>query len=385
MMSLRFPIGGALIGGALVVGLLLAACGSGGEDQQQAASSAPAAPEAQQSQDQTQQQVPAEAAEADEPAARQSAQQDDAQADQPQTAAEQSGDATVSTVNALQPVPVDELSPRLALLTDGGYPVFISPDGFSVALGTPDLGLGQNRVSVVVESDDGLVEFPALALSYWPVSTGPESASDALAAYTLFPDGIRGFHVAQLTFGQAGDWVINIRTPSLDGFIDIPIAITVRENTLAPAVGEQPPASINRTLRDVVGAEELSTAAEPDAMLYEVTIAEALENGEPFVVVFASPGFCTNAFCGPQVEVLSELRLLYPAGVRYIHVDLYENPLNVRRGEPPQRTPLLEEWGLHTDEWTFIVDGDGQVVARFEAFAPIEEIEAALVAALERS
>ena len=382
-MSLRLPIGGALIAGALVVGLLLAACGSGSE--QQAASSAPAAPAAQQSQDQTQQQAPAEAAEADEPAARQTAQQDDSEADQTQTVDEQSADATVSTVHALQPVPVDELSPRLALLTDGGYPVFISSAGFTVALGTPDLGLGQQRVSIVVESDDGLVEFPALALSYWPVASGPESASDALAAYTLFPDGIRGFHVAQLTFDQAGDWVLSIRTPSLDGFIDIPIAITVREQTLAPAVGQQPPASINRTLRDVAGAEELSTAAEPDAMLYELTIAEALENGEPFVVVFASPGFCTNAFCGPQVEVLTELRLLYPTGVRYIHVDLYENPLNVRRGEPPQRTPLLEEWGLHTDEWTFIVDGDGQVVARFEAFAPIEEVEAALAAVLERS
>ncbi len=382
-MSLRLPIGGALIAGALVVGLLLAACGGGSD--QQAASSAPAAPAAQQSQDQAQQQVPAEAAAADEPAARQTAQQDDSEADQTQTVDEQSGDATVSTVNALQPVPVDELSPRLALLTDGGYPVFISPQGFTVALGTPDLGLGRQRVSIVVESDDGLVEFPALALSYWPVASGPESASDALAAYTLFPDGIRGFHVAQLTFDQAGDWVLSIRTPSLDGFIDIPIAITVREQTLAPAVGEQPPASINRTLRDVAGAEELSTAAEPDATLYELTIAEALESGEPFVVVFASPGFCTNAFCGPQVEVLSELRLLHPAGVAYIHVDLYENPLGVRRGEPPQETPLLEEWGLQTDEWTFIVDADGEVVARFEAFAPIEEVEAALAAVLERS
>ena len=172
-MSLRFPIAGALIAGALVVGLLLAACGSGGDDPQQAASSAPAAPAAQQSQDQAQQQATAEAAEADEPAAQQTAQQDDSQADQTQTLDEQSGDATVSTVNALQPVPVDELSPRLALLTDGGYPVFISPQGFTVALGTPDLGLGQNRVSVVVESDDGLVEFPALALSYWPVASGP--------------------------------------------------------------------------------------------------------------------------------------------------------------------------------------------------------------------
>ena len=103
------------------------------------------------------------------------------------------------------------------------------------------------------------------------------------------------------------------------------------------------------------------------------------------MIVFASPGFCTNAFCGPQVEVLSQLRERYTGDAAFIHVDLYENPLEVRRGEPPIETPLLEEWGLETDEWTFVVDADGHVAARFEAFAPIEEVEAALAAVLDRS
>ena len=55
----------------------------------------------------------------------------------------------------------------------------------------------------------------------------------------------------------------------------------------------------------------------------------------------------------------------------------------MRFGEEPIETPILEEWGLHTDEWTFVVNADGVVVARFEAFAPLAEVEAALAAVLE--
>ena len=44
------------------------------------------------------------------------------------------------------------------------------------------------------------------------------------------------------------------------------------------------------------------------------------------VVVFASPAFCVNAVCGPQVEVLSELQEVYGDRASFVHVDLYENP-----------------------------------------------------------
>ncbi len=357
--------GAALAAAALLIGALAAACGGGdnGDRQQEAPAAAQTTQQVEQQQD-----APAAATQTDQEA-------DQAQ----QTVADAPPDVT-----PLRPVPLDELSPRLALLAEGGYPVYISEDGFTIALGTPDLGTGQQRVSVVVESAEGLVEFPALALTYW-VEGAATPPAEARASFTRFPDGVRGFHLAQLDFDQPGAWVLLLRVPTVDGFTEIPLSLEVRADTLAPTVGEAPPASANRTLRDVEGAEQLSTGAEPDATLYELTVAEALEQARPFVIVFASPGFCTNAFCGPQVEVLSQLRERYPDAAAYIHVDLYENPLEVRRGEPPIETPLLEEWGLETDEWTFVVNADGLVTARFEAFAPIEEVEAALTAVLAAS
>ena len=355
----------ATLAAALFASALAAACGGGADQQQQA--------------------TPAVAAQTTQPAEQQQdAPAADAQADQQSDPAQQTVADAPPDVAPLRPVPIDDLSPRLALLAEGGYPVYISEDGFTIALGTPDLGAGQQRVSVVVESAEGLVEFPALALRYW-LEGAAEPPADALASFTRFPDGVRGFHLMQLDFDQPGAWVLLLRVPTVDGFTEIPLSLEVRADTLAPTVGEAPPASDNRTLRDVEGAEQLSTGAEPDASLYELTVAEALEQARPFVIVFASPGFCTNAFCGPQVEVLSQLRERYPDAAAYIHVDLYENPLEVRRGEPPIETPLLEEWGLQTDEWTFVVGADGRVAARFEAFAPIEEVEAALTVVLSTS
>ena len=360
----------ALAGAAL----LAAACGGGDQQQQQQAAPTVAEQPAQQP---AQQQAPLEA---ESPVQQPAAQTQEQQA-QPQTVAQ--ADDAPAAVDALQPVAIADLSPRLQLLAESGYPVYLNDDGFTIALGTPDLGPGRQRVSIVVEGAEGLVEFPALALSYWPADADA-APSDALAAFTRFPDGIRGFHLAELDFNRHGGWIVNLRVPTVDGFTEIPLAIEVRAETRAPTVGAVAPASSNRTLRDVEGAEQLSTGAEPDAALYELTIAEALEQGQPVVIVFASPGFCTNAFCGPQVEVLSQLRERYPDDASYIHVDLYENPLEVRRGEPPIETPLLEEWGLETDEWTFVVDAEGRVAARFEAFAPLEEVEAALAELLAR-
>jgi hypothetical protein len=149
-------------------------------------------------------------------------------------------------------------------------------------------------------------------------------------------------------------------------------------------VGERAPASRNRTLADTP-LEALSTGSRPDPALYQSTIAAALEAGRPLTLVFASPGFCTNALCGPQAEQLSELRPLYEDRMAFIHVDIYENPATIReRGlDAGIRSPLLQEWGLETDEWTFVVDAQGRVAARFEGFAPREEVEAALRAVLE--
>ena len=104
------------------------------------------------------------------------------------------------------------------------------------------------------------------------------------------------------------------------------------------------------------------------------------------VVVFASPAFCTTALCGPQVEVLGELQARHGDRASFIHVDLYENPHEIQ-GDLARgiRTPILEEWGIETDEWTFIVDERGNVAARFEAFVTRVELEDALLRVIDRA
>jgi hypothetical protein len=79
------------------------------------------------------------------------------------------------------------------------------------------------------------------------------------------------------------------------------------------------------------------------------------------------------------VEVLSEVKAEFDDIADFVHIDLYENPHEIKgdlsRG---QRTSILDDWGVHTDEWTFIVNGQGEVVAKFEAFVPREELSAAV-------
>jgi len=286
------------------------------------------------------------------------------------------------SVAIIEEAAYDDLSPRLQLLRDSGYPVYVSDDGYIIALGTPDLSPGSHRISVVIEGPVGLVEFPAIGITAVPESA-PGQIQEAIARFSRFPDGVRGFHVTTIDFSQGGRWNLILHIPSEQGFDDIGLAVDVPDDTSAPSVGDAAPASASRTLLDVPNIADLSTGETPDPGLYLISVADALEDGKPFVVVFASPGFCTNAFCGPQAEVLSEVRERHGDAANYIHIDLYENPEQVRLGEEPIETPILEEWGLHTDEWTFVVNAEGVVVARFEAFAPFDEVEAALATLLE--
>lgn len=286
------------------------------------------------------------------------------------------------SVGILTEANYDDLSPRLQLLRDSGYPVYVSEQGYTIALGTPDLSPGIHRISIVIEGPEGLVESPAMRVTVVPADA-PGEMEEVVARFSRFPDGVRGFHVTAVDFATVGRWNLILHIPSADGFTDVGIAVDIPLDTLAPSVGDAAPASASRTLLDVPNISDLSTGDEPDPGLYIISLADAVDAAKPFVVVFASPGFCTNAFCGPQAEVLSEVRTLFGDQANYIHVDLYENPEQVRFGEEPIETPLLEEWGLHTDEWTFVVNADGIVVARFEAFAPLAEVEAALAAVLE--
>ena len=109
------------------------------------------------------------------------------------------------SVAIIEEAAYDDLSPRLQLLRDSGYPVYVSGDGFTIALGTPDLSPGRHRISVVIEGPVGLVETPAMRITVVNQDS-PGEMQEVIARFSRFPDGVRGFHVTAVDFTTVGRW-----------------------------------------------------------------------------------------------------------------------------------------------------------------------------------
>ncbi len=270
-----------------------------------------------------------------------------------------------------------------------GYPVYEDEaSGIRTILGTPDLGAGRHRVGFVLSDADGLIRLPVITVTSYRYPEGPDGprvgpVEEGTARFFEFPYGVRGMFSLELTLDE-GTWGVELAVPRPDGTTARPtFTFPVAARTVAPAVGEPALPSEHRTAADVASLNELTTSSQPVPALYQRTIAQAIEEPLPFVVVFASPAFCTNALCGPQVEVVGELSAEYGDRANFIHVDLYENPHEIK-GDLSRavRTPVLEQWGIETDEWTFVVDARGVVAARFEAFVTRAELEEALISVL---
>jgi hypothetical protein len=275
-------------------------------------------------------------------------------------------------------------------LEENLLPWSVASDELNVVLATPDLGVGEQRFALVLSDLQGLVKFPVIEFAsyrYPDTFSGQREGpvESTFARFTEFPFGTRGTHVAHVTFDSPGNWAIEATVPRSNGSsATAEVRFTVQERPISVSVGDAAPPSRNRTLSDVGHISELTTGSFRDEELYRSSVASAIERERPFVIVFASPAFCTNAVCGPQVKVVSELREQYAADADFIHVDLYENPAEIQ-GDLSRaiESPLLNEWRLISQEWTFVVGSDGLITARFENFVGVIELREALESAIE--
>ena len=210
-----------------------------------------------------------------------------------------------------------------------------------------------------------------------------EMRDTAVALFRPFPLGARGLYAAQMQFDNSGQWGLDIAVLDENAnTLRAELRFDVPEQTAAPANGATSPLSDSKTLA-THSIEDLTTGTLQDADLYQVSIADAIESGMPTVIVMASPAFCTNAVCGPQVDVLSELKDRYKGQAHFIHIDFFDNPDEIQGDLTRARvSPTVLEWNLPSTEWSFVVNPDGTIHRRFEGFAPIEELEDALLEVL---
>jgi len=291
-----------------------------------------------------------------------------------------------SSPPAQTPATVEPFIETLAVQAPQELPPIKGPksaSGYQAILGTPDLGLGPNRIGFVLTSPKGIVKTPTAAVSSVHVpadGSAAQTVETATAEFHLWPYGTRGLYVTSLDFDRAGAWRLDIAVGTAEGVTEVvQVSFEVRESPLAPAVGAKALRSVNRTARDVQRLTQITTGTLLDAELYQTTIADAVASGRPTVVVFASPAFCATEVCGPQVDVLKELKERYKGQANFIHVDFYDNPEEIQ-GDLSRAvlSPVIAEWRLPSIEWTFVIDKGGVIVGRFEAFATVEELDAAL-------
>ena len=256
-----------------------------------------------------------------------------------------------------------------------------------ITLATTDLGVGPNRLAFgLVDAQSGPIRDADVLISTFYLGGDQQEGpiQTARAVWRRWPIGQVGIYTANFDFDRSGPWGVAANyVDHLGSSVTVSAGIEVRPKTATPAIGERPPASVTKLAKDFEDLKDMTSDPEPDEELYALTVAEGLDAGKPLVVAFSTPVFCRTATCGPQLDVVKDLKDFYYRDVNFIHVEVYDRPAEIEGNL--SKAPLAQamiDWALPTEPWTFVMDADGVVAAKFEAFATKDELEAALDAAL---
>lgn len=199
----------------------------------------------------------------------------------------------------------------------------------------------------------------------------------------VHPDGTRhahdtatdvhGIYVAQLTLERPGPWGLEIVVRRANGAVEAArLSVNALPQPRSPMPGTPAPRSRNLVAGDVGDLRQIDSSEPPDARLHQTVIADAIRDGRPQVIVFATPKYCTSRVCGPVLDVVRTLIPAYGRRVAFVHQEIWQP------GGMQTLTPTVEEWNLRSEPWTFVVDGDGIIRARFEGLTTRRELEAIL-------
>ena len=270
-----------------------------------------------------------------------------------------------------------------------------------VLITTAELVVGQNRFAFGLLKEHQLLEdAQAVVRVYALEGQQGHLQTEVPASYTrlevveqgnrvhVHPDGtrhvhheetdMRGIYVAQVPFAWPGAWGLEVLATQGNGSTEVSrFTVKVRKAPYTPALGTPAPRSHNLIASDVSDLRHIDSSDPPDPRLHQVRIADAIAQGKPQVIVFATPKFCTSRVCGPVVDVVRLLLPTYGDRVVFTHQEIWQDFATQRV------SPTVEEWRLYSEPWIFVVDGKGIIRAKFEGLTTAREIAMALQQMLE--
>ncbi|MBC8077508.1 MAG: thioredoxin family protein [Chloroflexales bacterium] len=251
---------------------------------------------------------------------------------------------------------------------------------FTPVVAASELVVGRNRVPIGVIKNNAPLNDPQLKvqLRFFPV--GGDAVTPAAEAEAVYRgQGLpAGLYVAYVTLDKAGGWNMEARIEQADGAAQVSrVRIEVVETASTPPVGSQAVASKNLTIKEMPDLAQLTSDIKPDPDLYQITVADAIAAKKPFLVAFSTPGFCQTAVCGPNLQVIKKIKNDLKGQVNFLHVEVYQYPFG-DSFQQQRQVPAMAEWKLQTEPWTFLVDANGVIQAKYEGGITFDEMEPAL-------
>ena len=154
----------------------------------------------------------------------------------------------------------------------------------------------------------------------------------------------------------AGDWTCSFNA-SAAGTIPAghgrPSSSRCRETGHADPARRQGPVDEDADRRDRGRHRQDRDRPDPDPSFYTTSVDEALAKHEPFVLVFATPAFCTSKQCGPTLDGIKAVAKDEP-GITFINVEPYQleyadgrlQPVLEREQPAPGRPTPRKAWGI---------------------------------------
>ena len=223
---------------------------------------------------------------------------------------------------------------------------------------------------------------PKATAAFVPTYGTPDGPG--IAAVTTPNEGRGVYQADDVTFDRAGFWTARV-TVDVQGMgtQTAEATLPVLDAPQIPAPGDRAEPTENLTLdskgvpRSAIDSRAATTGQIPDPELHEWTIARAIAEGRPALVVFATPVFCVSRFCGPVTDMVQDVAGRYEDRAVFIHVEIWNDYQEQVLNEAAAEWLQLPNGDL-TEPWLFLIGDDGIILDRWSSMWSEAEVEAAL-------
>lgn len=220
--------------------------------------------------------------------------------------------------------------------------------------------------------------------AFLPVAGTDPPAADEAAPREIRPsEGLGVYEATGVDLDAAGRWGLQVNA-TVDGKEQVMNAgLVVRESHRVLAPGDQAPRGDHPTIASAGSndptLDSRASASEPlpDPELHDRTVAAALADGLPVVVVVSTPVYCISQFCGPITDSIADLAEAYGDRVGFVHLEVWEDFEARRVNEAARAWIQPSGTGDLNEPWVFFVAADGIITERFDNVMSDDQLRSA--------